>query len=61
MEEKSLRSTVLEMKVGDELVWPITRRDVVKSTAATLTLSANRRFRTRTDREKGEFYVTRIQ
>lgn len=59
--DTSIRSTLKEMSVGDIIHFPVMRLSVVRSTASTLSLELERKYKSRLNRKDKTVDVTRIE
>ena len=59
-EQKSLSSTIFGLGVGEQSVFPLSKLFSVRTLACNLGVVNGRRYQTKTDREAGRVYVTRI-
>ena len=59
-EQKSLSSTIFGLGVGEQSVFPLSKLFSVRTLACNIGTVNGRRYQTKTDREAGRVYVTRI-
>lgn len=57
----SIRATLKEMSIGDIIHFPVARLSVVRSTASTLSLELERKYKSRLNRLDKTVDVTRIE
>lgn len=59
--KKSIRPVLRLLKVGHSEAWPLAQRASVHANSYQLGLEMGRKFQARTDRERGQYILTRIE
>ena len=59
--KKSIRPVLRLLEVGHSEAWPLAQRASVHANSYQLSVEMGRKFQARTDREKGQYILTRIE